>query len=109
MPNVVVGLEYTPIFEWDLVGCLSKNGTPNKHVLKRNWTMCSKFINHSRYNNPHNGGEGRRPMDHLITQRIFTLRINMIFIRTPYMMKTMATGTIWICQSSRTSCVFHIL
>ena len=58
-PNAVVGLEHTPIFEGDLVGCLSKSGTLNKHVLKRDWTMYSKFLNHSRYNSPHNGGEGR--------------------------------------------------
>ena len=32
-----------------------------------------------------------------------------IFIQSPNIMRKVAIGTIWICESSRTNCVFHIL
>lgn len=41
--NFVSNLNQTPIFEWCMISHVSKNGNPNRHVLKGNWTTCSKF------------------------------------------------------------------
>lgn len=41
---------WTPIFEWCVVHWRSKNGTPTRHMLERDWFTCSKFKNHSRLN-----------------------------------------------------------
>ena len=45
-----------------VVGATSKLGvdlkwTPKKYVSKRDWTMCSKYANHSRFNNQHDCGD----------------------------------------------------
>jgi hypothetical protein len=39
MPNLVSGLNRTPIFEWYVVRCGSKNGC-QRRVFKRDRTMC---------------------------------------------------------------------
>lgn len=44
-----------------MVGCESKQRTPKRHVLKRDWTTCSKLVNHSRHKSQHNWGEGTKP------------------------------------------------
>ena len=43
-PNSVTYLCQTPIFEWCVVRCGSKNG-PKRHMFKRDWTMLSKNVN----------------------------------------------------------------
>ena len=43
MPNSVIDLSQTPIFEWYVVRCDSKNGY-QKNIFKRKWTLCSKMI-----------------------------------------------------------------
>ena len=72
MPNLVTYRNQTPIFKWYVVSCGSKNEHP-----KRDWTMCSKQVNHSKLNNQHNWGN---LYDHLMSTRIFTLVMNEIFI-----------------------------
>ena len=44
-----------------MVGCESKQRTLKRHVLKRDWTTCSKLVNHSRHKSQHNWGEGTKP------------------------------------------------
>ena len=70
-------------------------------------------INHSRLiGHQHNwwGWRGWRGLyDHMISTRIFTFTLNEIFMWAPKIMRQMATATIWIWQSSRTNCVFHII
>lgn len=56
VPNWMFGLEWTPLFSWCIFECESKNG--HHHVLDRDWTMCSRFINHFRCNIQHNWGGG---------------------------------------------------
>ena len=56
--------------------------------------MCSKYDNRSRLNSQHNW---RDLYDHLTSTRIFTLRINKIFIWAPKIMRQMAMGNICIC------------
>ena len=79
-----------------MVGCGSKNGHQNAfkgETLwdmsgKRDWTICSKsifFILDT--NSQHNWGRGVDKYDRLITQRIFTLIVNRIFIRTHKIMR----------------------
>jgi hypothetical protein len=47
------------------------------HVLKQDWTACSKYGNHSRPNNRHTW---RNLHDYFIRVRNFTLIVNKIFI-----------------------------
>ena len=54
--------------------------TSKRCVLKRVWTKCWKFVNHSRRHSQHNWGD---LYDHSITQRIFTLSMNRVFIQPP--------------------------
>ena len=54
-----------------------------KHVLKRDWTTCLEYASYFRLNSQHNcvsvcvGGGGVD--DHLMSMRIFALRMNKIF------------------------------
>lgn len=49
VPDLVHGLKRTPQFEWCLVGRESRK-INQKDMLERDWTMCPKFVNHSRHN-----------------------------------------------------------
>ena len=53
IPNSVSDLKRTPIFGWCMVGCESDT---KGHMLKRDWTTCSEFVNHSRCKSQHNLG-----------------------------------------------------
>ena len=57
MPNSVTYLNKTPIFDWCVIRCGSKNGHQKKQMFKRDWTTCSIFVNHSRNNSQHNLGD----------------------------------------------------
>ena len=48
-----------------------------RHVLKRDWNMCSKFIHYSQHNSQHD--RGNIGYDHIITPRFCTLTMNRIF------------------------------
>ena len=74
--NMVNCFDWTPIFEWYVVRCDSKNGY-QKDVIKRYCVMCSKYDKHSRFNNHHNW---RDLYDHLMSTRILTLIMNKISI-----------------------------
>jgi hypothetical protein len=50
-PNLVTYLNRTPILEWGWLGAHLR--TDHK---KRNWTTCSEFVNHARFNSQHNWG-----------------------------------------------------
>ena len=54
MSNSMFGLVWTPLFEWCIFACESKNG--RHHVLNRDWALCSRFINHSRGTSQENWG-----------------------------------------------------
>ena len=53
MPNLVTQLNPTPTFVWYVVWCGSTNEYLKKHVFKRDWSVCSKYDDHSRLNNQH--------------------------------------------------------
>ena len=77
MPDLVTYLIQIPIFEWYMVRCGSTNGYKKRQVFKRHWTMCSRYDNYSRFNSQHNL---RGLYDYLMSTRIFTLKMNKIFI-----------------------------
>ena len=54
MPNSVTYLNRTPIFEWNVVWCGSKNWISNIHLFGRDWIVCLKCDNHSRRIGQHN-------------------------------------------------------
>ena len=54
-------------------------------------------------------GGGLDLYDDLMSSRIFIFITNKIFIQAPKIMKKVAMASIWICYTSRTNCVFHIL
>ena len=58
-----------------VVRCGSRNGHPKDCVLKRNQTICSKFANHLRLKGD--------PYDRSMSTKIFTLTVNLIFLRAP--------------------------
>ena len=72
-PNLGTHRQQTPVFEW----CMVKRGPKNGHqkdVFKRDRTMCSRFVIHSRLASHHI--LGRDLYDHVMRKRIFTLMIN---------------------------------
>ena len=81
----VTYLSRTPIFEWYVFRCGSKNVYKlnriflvlKKHLFKTNWITCSKYDYHSRYSSQPYWGN---LYGHLMRVRIFTLIMNMIFI-----------------------------
>ena len=56
LPNSVIYLHWTPIFEWHVIRCGSKIIHLKRHVFNRDWTTCSNIVNHSRVNSQHNWG-----------------------------------------------------
>ena len=76
MPRLVTYLNQTPIFERYVVRCGSKKGY-QKGMLKRDWTTCSRYDNHSTLKSQHKWGDLH---DHVISMRIFTSIMNKIFI-----------------------------
>ena len=93
MPNLVAYLNRTPIFEWYVIGMSLKMDT-KRHVLKRNWIMCSKNDMHSKLSSQHNWGDLD---DYLMSTRIYTFIIDKIFILAPEIMRKVATALIWTC------------
>lgn len=60
-----------------MVGCgFIQQQTPKGHVSKTDWTLCSKFDNHSRSNKSTYQRENSTIYDNSKTQRIFTLTMN---------------------------------
>ena len=51
--NSIIYLNWTPIFEWCIVGVDLRTNT-KRHVLKRDWTTFPKVVDHSRSNSQHN-------------------------------------------------------
>jgi hypothetical protein len=66
VPNSVCGVKQTPIFGCYMVGC-DLNTNTKKIRVKKDWSACPKFVNHSKHNGQHHLGE---LYDHLIAQRI---------------------------------------
>ena len=93
VPNLVTYLNRTSIFEWYVIRYGSKNGH-QKDVSKREWTMCSRNDNHSSLNRQHSW---RDLYGHLISTRIFTLRVTKIFMWASKIMREVAIASIWIC------------
>jgi hypothetical protein len=50
-----------------------------KHAFKRDWTMCSNYVNYSRLNGNHEFGGGDLH-DHLMSTRALTSILNKIII-----------------------------
>ena len=75
--NLITYRNRTPIFEWYVVRCGSKNNYQKKHVYERNWTARSTYDNHSRFNSQHNLGG---TYEHLMSMGIFTFIMNKNFI-----------------------------
>ena len=93
VPSSNITTIWTPVFEWYVVRCGSKNGH-QRLVFKRDWATCSKYLNYSRLSSQHVWGN---QYGHLMSMRIFTLIMNKIFIWAPKILRQLAKGTIWIC------------
>ena len=85
VPNSVTFLNQTPIFEWYVMWCGSKNGSKKT----RGWKKLDYVLN--------------------TNMTIFTMRMYKTFIRAPEVMRKVATASIWICWLSCANRVFHIL
>ena len=78
LPKSNIRIFWTTTFEWYVVKCGPKNWHfLKRHVFKKDGTMFSKYVNHSRLNSQHDQGN---LYDHLMSTRIFTLIMHMIFI-----------------------------
>ena len=55
MPNLVTSHNWTLMFELYVVRC-GKEWVHKKHVFERDWTICSNYDDHSRFDNQHNLG-----------------------------------------------------
>jgi hypothetical protein len=49
-PNSIIFLDRTPTFEWWVNNYIFEHGRIERHVIKIYWTMCSKFVDCSRFN-----------------------------------------------------------
>ena len=57
MPHLSTTIIKTPIFEWYVVMCGSKNWHQKRHVFKTYWSVCSIHGNHSKLNSQHDQAE----------------------------------------------------
>ena len=55
-PNSVSYLDRSPVFEWCVVMCGSKNGNQKDMYLKEFGLHAQNLFNHSRLNSQHNSG-----------------------------------------------------
>ena len=85
--------------------CGFKNGY-QKDLCLMEIGLCSKYDDHFKFNNRHNWA----PINnYLMSTRIFTLIKDNIFIEPPKIMrKATRTALVWMCQSSYSSCMFHV-
>ena len=79
---------WTSTFEWYVVRYGSKNMHQKMHVFRNNWTTCSKYANHSKFNSQCDGG---RPIRHSMIMRIFTLKM----IRYSYQLQIIWGERLW--------------
>ena len=77
MPNLVIGLNWIPIFELYVVGVASRTDTKKTCGFKSDWTMCCGYDNHSSLIRGHNWED---LYDHLMNMRTSTLIMNTMFI-----------------------------
>ena len=69
---------------WVVCGLVCLQGQiPKRHQFRRDWTPCSKYVDHSRLNIQHNYGHLH---DHLMSMKIFSLILNKMFIWAPKIM-----------------------
>ena len=106
VPNLLsYRLDKWPILEWWIVGCGSKNVYQNMHVLKRDWSMWSRFIHHSRHNSQHNWRNIK--YDHIITLR-FALWQWRGYSSTPKIMRKVVECMLWTSNHlASIKCVSH--
>jgi hypothetical protein len=67
-----------------------------KHVFIRDWTICSKFVNHSKFDTRHHYFLGGCSTLSLRRKRIFTMLMNKTRMSLK-VMRSMLTIVIWIC------------
>jgi hypothetical protein len=106
VPKSNTTIIWTPTFEWYAFRCRSKKWRQTDMCFRTDRIVCPKYLNHSKFDRRHNS---RDLYGHFMSMRIFILRTNKIFIRASKIVKQMAIGTIKICQSSCSNCVFHIV
>ena len=106
VPTSNTTIIWTPIVEWYVVRCVSKNGQQKERCVNeiglhaQNMLIILGLIVNMIKGDPYN---------HLMNTQIITLKMNEMFIWAPWIMRQMATDTIWIRWLSHTNCVFHIL
>lgn len=54
VPNLITYFNRMLIFQWHVVRCGSNNGYKKRHVCEQDWTTCSKYGNHSKFNSQYN-------------------------------------------------------
>ena len=79
--NLILDVLYSSGMWLDLA---PKTDTKKDICLKKDWTMRSKYDNHSKLNSQHNWGN---LFDHALNTRMSTLIMSKIFIRAPKIMK----------------------
>ena len=122
-----------PILDWWIVRYGLKNGHPERTHVNKNWTTCSKLINHLNLKPTYSG---RTLHDHVVSHyeqtlyscrplakkgtrvsffyhvvykwRVATLPINKTFMWTPKFVKKMATRMTWICKPCCTTLISHL-
>ena len=57
MPNSITHPKKTPILEWCVVECRSKNGRQKIVCMKGDYSMCSEKFDHSKLKHQHNWGD----------------------------------------------------
>ena len=99
---MVAFLNWTSIFEWCVVRYGCKNGHQKDIMCFMEIGLCAQnMLNHSRLNNQHTCGGTYMTL--LMATRIFTLRMNKIFIQALKIMRLkMAVTTMWNWQAFHT-------
>lgn len=84
-------LEWTPILEWCMVGCESKNKHQKYMYQKETTLLCAQYLSPilDTLFSQHNQGD---VYDYLSTHRIFALAMNKVFIRAPIIMRKATFG-----------------
>ena len=97
VPNLVTYLNRTPIIEWYVVRCGSKNGYQKGIIRLKELGLHAQNHNHSMLKSQQNWGD---LYDHLMSTTLFTLVMNKVIRWALNMMRKVATALIWICRPS---------
>ena len=109
-PNLVTYLEWALIFECCVVRCGSRNRHQKTYVFRVIGLHAQNVSTIQSSFSQHKWGWGTRLYVLLLRERVFDFdNENLIFIWAPNITRKMLMTIIWICQSSHTDHMLHIL